>query len=191
MEALKVQERIFLHNIPRSRSFIVVARSLRSLVPFAFLFGLSLAFAVGVIRTFTEISILDMRFIVVSLVPLTVVAEAVRRFSIGTYVFGKDYFLKLGSGVVKRGKNSRIRYLEIRSIQVTQGLIGYLFGYGDVILETTAPGFSEVELIGVKNPIAMANRIEQLRSGNCREQLGYHVPCGFTIEGQELQYGAV
>lgn len=105
-----------------------------------------------------------------TLVPILISLEFMRRYHNDLYVFEKDQVKQISGRLSLQYKIPIVKYLDIRAITVEQGLFGRLLNYGTVALGTASSEGNELEIAGIANPLHVATKIDDLRT-NCERAL--------------------
>jgi uncharacterized membrane protein YdbT with pleckstrin-like domain len=161
------------HDIESGGSFSV-NRSLKSLLPqigsflsavavlYLIEFGTAYFLGFGWRRHIPIVG--DYAFRLFAVVPIVLLLELIRKYNDDVYVFERDRVIH-HDGVLSFTYNvPAIRYFDIRAVQVKQGIVGRILGYGDIELSTAAQDRAEVILQGVAAPRSLAAFIEEMRA---------------------------
>jgi uncharacterized membrane protein YdbT with pleckstrin-like domain len=151
-----------------------IHRSLKSLFRQIAYFGLSLAalyiFEFGTIYFFgptwrNKIPLVgQFTFRWFALVPISILVELVRCYYNDLYVLERERIVHHAGLLSWRYNVPSIRYYDIRAVQVSQGIIGRIFNFGDVELSTAAQDRSELVVIGIHAPREFCQVVEEMRS---------------------------
>lgn len=96
--------------------------------------------------------------------PALVLLEAVRRYFNDLYVLDTDKVIHYSGRLSLQYAVPVIRYADIRGINVSQGLIGRIFDYGNVEIGTAASEGEELVLHSVASPEELASLVDDLRT---------------------------
>lgn len=85
------------------------------------------------------------------------------------------------SGVIMRNTDE-IRLSKVESVSVKQGMLGRIFGYGDVII--SGSGGNDAVMKGVKDPLAFRNRAQEAfeHAQRISPKVALSLPNGMTDE---------
>lgn len=105
----------------------------------------------------------DISFSLLWFIPLAILANtAIAIYDLSYSMDGEGITSVKGVLSLFRHKSS-VRYEDIRSLEVTQSIMGRILGYGDVEIGTAASAGIEITLEGVINPLSLIKRIEGAR----------------------------
>ncbi|NDC39866.1 MAG: PH domain-containing protein, partial [Proteobacteria bacterium] len=105
---------------------------------------------------------------VLTLVPIALVLELLRRYYNDLYMIGRDKVTHYQGRVSLRLATPSVRSIDLRAITVSQGLMGRICDYGDVALATAAQEGPEIIMVGVRSPHELAKLIDELRQKSQR-----------------------
>ena len=110
------------------------------------------------LETSFEISLTFMWFI-----PIVILGNvAIRVYDI-RYYFEEDGVTSV-KGILSLFKHkSTVRFEDIRSLEVTQSIMGRILGFGNLEIGTAASAGIEVSMVGVADPLKLLKRIESGR----------------------------
>ena len=154
---------------PNANELLIVRRSLASLMPLLWVMVVSLILVVAIfyLSNTSHFFVKYFNFIkpsVVAIMPLLTLIEIIRRLYNDVYIIGINRL------VHKKGRLSFaynvpvVRFEDIRAVNVVQDFWGRIFGYGDILVGTSAQLGNEIIISGVKHPESLALLIDQLRS---------------------------
>lgn len=101
-----------------------------------------------------------------AIIPALILIEILRKYHDDLYLFGLQKITHLNGRLSLSYSVPSIKYTHIRAITVKQDIIGRLFDYGNIEVETAAKDGAEVVIEGVRNPRALSRLIEDLRTYN-------------------------
>ncbi|MCO6432467.1 MAG: PH domain-containing protein [Deltaproteobacteria bacterium] len=102
------------------------------------------------------------------LIPFGILLEIARKYHDDLYTFYL-YTVTCQSGLLSLTYTMpNIRYVDIRAIEVVQDVMGRIFNYGDIKLDTAAQDTFEVFIEGVRAPRQLAMLVEELRQHSIR-----------------------
>ena len=99
-----------------------------------------------------------------ALVPIGMLIEIVRCYNDDLYVLERERIVHHAGLLSWTYHVPSIRYYDIRAVQVSQGIIGRIFNFGDVELSTAAQDRSELIITGIHNPLEFCQTVEDMRS---------------------------
>lgn len=99
-----------------------------------------------------------------ALIPIGMLLEIIRKYNDNLYVLERDRIVHHFGLLSLRYKVPAIRYFDIRAMKINQGILGRILNFGDIELSTSAQENSEIMLIGVHAPRALAAFIEEMRT---------------------------
>ena len=150
-----------------------VRRSIRSILP------LVIFFLVSVLIVYTLIYYIELSGIQdkipflrrisprwLALFPAVFLLEILRRRLDDLYVFSEGRVQHYNGRLSLNYSVPSVSMRDIRSVRVGQTIWGRIFDYGNVELGTAAQADAEMILEGVRDPVTLADLIEQFRSRN-------------------------
>ena len=149
---------------PDPHALLKIRRSFRSVLSSLTLFFL-LTFAVYVLNLYFQNS--HLRWL--ALIPAGVLLEVLRKYHNDLYVLGTHSLTSYHGRLSLSYSVPTLKYGHIRSVSVDQDIWGRIFDYGDISIQTAASDDNELLMVGVRNPVALATLIEELRN-HSREQ---------------------
>lgn len=157
---------------PTKSRLLVIHRSVRSSIGLVMLLALLVAVIVVVAWHAVDISLGNVNVgtlvRVISLVPIAVVLELLRRYYNDVYLIGRDKVTHYQGRVSLRLATPSIRNIDLRAITVSQGLLGRILDYGEVALATAAQEGPEIIMTGIRAPHELAKLIDDLRQKSQR-----------------------
>lgn len=106
------------------------------------------------------------------LLPLAFTLDLVRRYFDARYHFCSRYVTARQGIFSLVLRQPRVEYCLVRGIRVCQSPLGRLLDYGDVCLDTAATDCSEMRIIGIQDPHALKEMIEERRERLSKEKYG-------------------
>lgn len=103
-----------------------------------------------------------------TLAPIGVVLELLRRYYNDLYIIGRDKITHYQGRISLRLATPSVRGIDLRAITVSQGILGRILDYGDVAIATAAQEGPEIILRGVRAPHELAKLIDDLRQKSQR-----------------------
>ena len=153
------------------KRLLEVRRSFRSnLVPFL-VFLLSLLAVIVLSQAFDDgllpaswplIGGLGVRW--AGIIPAIILLEIFRRYHDDLYVFDAERITHYEGRLSLTSSVPSLKYSDIKALTVEQNLVGRLFDYGDVLLDSSAQDGAELTVTGVRSPLQLAYLIEELRA---------------------------
>ncbi len=105
---------------------------------------------------------------IVSIIPLLLLLEILRRLHNDLYIFSVHRLTHLRGRFSLSYNVPVVRYADIRAINVIQDFWGRIFNYGDIAVGTAAHEGNELVIAGVKDPEELALLLDQFRSHSLR-----------------------
>lgn len=157
-------------DAPDPERVFEVHRSLRSIISHFLLFLISVVVVYVINVAFAELPSV-VRLVLMSprwlaIIPAALLLNIIRIHHDDLYIFslkGVTHYegrLSLSSSV------PYVKYADIRSLRVRQGVWGRVFGYGDLDLDTAANNDVELSISGIIAPQELQELIEELRHHN-------------------------
>lgn len=112
--------------------------------------------------------------------------EIVRRYFNTIYVLGPDRATRISGRLALKIQRFSIAYIDIREVKVNQTILGRLFDYGTVFLETAGKEIPELSLEYIASPKKIAKYVEKLRANVIKRMKGQETD-GKTDELAEMR----
>src|SRR5262249_5923662 len=97
------------------------------------------------------------------IVPVVALAEILRKYNDDLYVLTGTNITHHQGRLSLNSSLPVLRYEDIRSITVNQGIWGRILDFGEVALSSAGRDGNELTLTGVRTPVELAKLIEDLR----------------------------
>jgi hypothetical protein len=103
------------------------------------------------------------------IVPAIILLELFRRFNDDLYVFALESATHYEGRLSLSSSVPSVKYEDIKAITVEQNLVGRLFDFGNILLDTPAQDGVELTVSGVRSPLRLAMLIEEMRENAIRQ----------------------
>ena len=147
-----------------------VHRSLRSILGMIIIFAASVA---GLLLLTHYLSLrnpgetpsigpLPVRWLAV--IPLGILLEVMRRYHDDLYAFYDNRIVHQNGRLSLSYTVPAVRYVDIRAITVSQGIMARILDYGDIYVGTAAQEGDELVMTGIRSPREISKILDDLRS---------------------------
>lgn len=149
---------------------LVVHRSLWSILSNLVLFFILTALVYLVILAFGDVRLpqnipvlrhVSLRWLAV--IPVLALLEIVRRYHDNLYVLGSDTVSHFAGRLSLNSSLPSLKYTDIVTVGVKQDILGRIFDYGNVLLDSAGESRVELTMTGVRSPREVVRLVEGFR----------------------------